>query len=195
MPDDTDDTEILFKPYSLDDAYGVIEANPRSSIEELLGAAMRANKGQQDPMRVKAILERALHERAHGGTYKCERCQGTFTKAVSEDEARAEELAEFGSNREDAALVCEPCFDAIERETVMAEEEAKRKEHANVIFSRLERAAALAVVMKTADKPATIPELCEMAQEDPDLRKLSDRNLRDLLGSVRRELYAQRSLS
>lgn len=47
--------------------------------------------------------------------FRCAKCGETFSKAWSEEEARAEEAALFGANDPDAAVLCDDCYRAFLR--------------------------------------------------------------------------------
>lgn len=43
-------------------------------------------------------------------TYKCEMCQGVFTKGWSDEEADAERESKVGVPQNDCGLVCDDCW-------------------------------------------------------------------------------------
>lgn len=134
------------------------------------------------------------------GHVQCARCGLVFRPLQSDEAARAEEMIDFGSNGEDSQLVCEPCFEAIEREDKRAEEEAKRKESAKTAFSAEERKAAEAVFATSVDVPPagpkTLAELVDIACKAPGivLIRLGRKRLETLMAMVRRESYQAQHL-
>jgi hypothetical protein len=56
------------------------------------------------------------------GTYTCEECGGTFDKVVSDDEAHAERLNNFGAAfADDLAVICDDCYLELQRRAIAAE--------------------------------------------------------------------------
>lgn len=140
------------------------------------------------------------------GHYQCARCRGIFRVAISDEDARKEEAEYFGRNDEGAQMVCEPCFSAIEHETIVAEQEAKRKELAKTQFTRAQRAAAIELVEKTLAGPVevggnmitgglTMAELVEYATPTLGALGVAGKNVRLLMSSARSHVYNERAQS
>ena len=123
--------------------------------------------------------------------YRCAGCGGVFRKAVSDEEARAEEKETFGSNEEDSELVCEKCFDAIEAINERAVRGQKENERQAVIDEMLAKDGTDADGTSLACLPYSA------AEAEKYVRRILEEGrfltLNEMMGEVMRETKGQQN--